>query len=204
MSIAPQLASSLFILASMDRLWTPWRYEYVSNVDTDKRKGVPSELSAWPTDTGCVFCNLLGASAYALEQGSMSSDEADRAANIIYRDRRCFICLNSYPYNSGHAMIVPYKHTDKLCALDGAIASEMMTLAQRLEGTLRKIYSPDGINLGMNLGKAAGAGVAGHVHMHMLPRWVGDTNFMTVVGETRVLPESLKTTWKRLREEFRQ
>jgi len=187
---------------SMDTLWTPWRYEYVSTADSTTRQGVPSQLAAWKGDCGCVFCNLLASSSFAMEQKTLSAEDADRAANIVYRGSFCFLCLNAYPYNSGHAMIVPYTHADQLCSLDETAAGEMMSLAQRLESVLRLIYRPDGINMGMNLGKAAGAGVAGHVHLHMLPRWTGDTNFMTVVGETRVLPESLQTTWERLRNAF--
>ncbi len=95
-------------------------------------------------------------------------------------------------------MILPYAHKDELARLESSTAQEMMALAQRLEPVFRKVYRPDGINLGMNLGKAAGAGVIGHLHLHMLPRWLGDTNFMTVIGETRVLPESLDVTWDRL------
>ena len=181
----------------MDILWTPWRYRYVSTVDTATRQGVPSELAAWPGDTGCVFCNLLGASAYVVANG-LPPAEADRAANIVARGERCFICLNAFPYNSGHVMILPYAHTAELGKLEAAEAQEMMAMAQQLERVLRKVYRPEGINLGMNLGKAAGAGVIGHLHMHMLPRWSGDTNFMTVIGETRVLPEPLEITWDRL------
>jgi ATP adenylyltransferase len=155
------------------------------------------QLAEWPGDTGCVFCNLLQASAYAVHNG-MDAGEADRAANIVYRGEGCFICLNAFPYNSGHVMVLPYAHLDELAALESSTAQEMMKLAQRLEQVFRKIYRPDGINLGMNLGKAAGAGVIGHLHLHMLPRWLGDTNFMTVIGETRVLPESLDVTWERL------
>lgn len=161
------------------------------------RKGVPPQLAAWPGDTGCVFCNLLQASAYAIGNG-LAPVEADRAANIVYRGDQCFICLNAFPYNSGHAMILPYMHINELWRLEMSTAQEMMALAQRLERVFSKIYRPDGINLGMNLGKAAGAGVIGHLHLHMLPRWLGDTNFMTVIGETRVLPESLDVTWDRL------
>lgn len=185
----------------MDRLWTPWRFAYVSSADKESRQGVPAALAAWPGDTGCVFCNLMAATAYAVAEG-MPVEEADRAANVVYRGKFCFICLNAYPYNSGHAMIVPYAHLDQLGRLEWNAAAEIMALAQRLERLLRQIYSPDGINLGMNLGKAAGAGVAGHLHLHMLPRWTGDTNFMTVVGETRVLPEGLEDTWRRLRAAF--
>lgn len=182
----------------MDRLWTPWRYEYVTAADTATRQGVPEHLAGWSGDTSCVFCNLLESTANAVRQG-MAQEEADRAANIVLRAEHCFICLNAFPYNSGHAMIVPYSHTDTLARLESAAAQEMMALAQRLERALRSVYRPDGINLGMNLGKAAGAGVAGHLHLHMLPRWLGDTNFMTVTGETRVLPESLAVSWERLR-----
>lgn len=182
----------------MDRLWTPWRYRYVSTVDSATRKGVAPELEAWPGDTGCVFCNLLGSTAYAVEHG-MAAESADRAANIVLRGKFCFICLNAYPYNSGHAMVLPYAHVDELSALLPDVAHEFLQLIQRLERALKQTYRPDGINLGMNLGKAAGAGVIGHLHMHMLPRWAGDTNFMTVVGETRVLPETLDVTWERLR-----
>jgi ATP adenylyltransferase len=128
----------------------------------------------------------------------MPTDQADRAANIVYRGQRCFICLNAFPYNSGHAMILPYAHVDELAGLDAAAAQEFMALMQRLERALKEIYRPDGINLGMNLGKAAGAGVTGHLHLHMLPRWAGDTNFMTVAAETRVLPEALEVTWDKL------
>ena len=183
----------------MDILWTPWRYQYVTTADTAQRQGVPAALAAWPGEMRCVFCNLLAATAYAIEHG-MERLEADRAANIVYRGQQCFICLNAYPYNSGHAMILPYAHIGELGTLEASVAAEMMVLAQRLERALRRLYRPDGINLGMNLGKAAGAGVAGHLHLHMLPRWAGDTNFMTVIGETRVLPETLDVTGDRLRE----
>jgi ATP adenylyltransferase len=181
----------------MDTLWTPWRYSYITTADSAARKGVPQALSAWPGDTGCVFCNLLAATKYAAEQG-MPAVEADRAANIVYRGERCWICLNSFPYTSGHAMILPYEHAGELSTLAEPAALEMMRLAQRLDRVLRDLYQPDGANLGMNEGKAAGAGVAGHLHLHILPRWVGDTNFMTVTGETRVLPEPLDVTWRRM------
>jgi ATP adenylyltransferase len=181
----------------MDRLWAPWRHEYVSSADAANRPGVPAALAAWPGDTGCVFCNLLAASAYAVEQG-MPPVDADRAANIVYRGQDCFLCLNAFPYNSGHVMIVPYDHVAELARLEVRAAHEMMDLAQRLERVVGEVYHPDGVNLGMNLGKAAGAGIAGHLHLHLLPRWTGDTNFMTTVAETRVLPESLSVTWERL------
>lgn len=162
---------------------------------------MPPVLSAWPGDCHCVFCNLIAAADYAIEHGMMP-EEADRAANIVLRGQSCYICLNAYPYTSGHVMIVPYVHEGSLTSLAPEIAQEMMALAQRTARALERAYSPDGINLGLNLGKAAGAGVAGHLHMHVLPRWVGDTNFMTVTAETRVLPEILEQSWQRLRAAF--
>jgi ATP adenylyltransferase len=126
----------------------------------------------------------------------------DEKALIVHRAKYCFVVLNAFPYTSGHAMVVPYEHVDQLQKLSVPAAEEMMALTQRLEGIMRELYHPDGINLGMNLGKAAGAGVASHIHMHILPRWFGDVNFMTSIGETRVLPEDLPTTYKHLRSKF--
>ncbi len=111
----------------------------------------------------------------------------------------CIFCDYSFPYTSGHVMVVPFSHMDELQKLPEAAAQEMMSLSQKMEGVLRQVYTPDGINLGMNVGRAAGAGVAGHIHMHVLPRWVGDTSFITVSGEVRVLPESLEQTYERIR-----
>jgi len=157
----------------MDYLWTPWRYAYITEA-----------VKSGENDT-CIFCAL--------------PKLADKEARIVHRAQHCFIILNSFPYTSGHVMIVPFAHLDQLSKLPEAAAQEMMALSQTMERVLRQVYSPDGINLGMNIGRAAGAGVAGHVHMHVLPRWVGDTNFMTVTGETRVLPEALEVTYERIR-----
>lgn len=190
------------ILGSVDHLWTPWRYAYVTQEDTrEARAGVPAALAAWPGDYHCVFCNLVAAADYAIAHG-MAAEEAERAANIVMRGQSCYICLNAYPYTSGHVMIVPFAHEGSLAALAAETAQEMMALAQRTARALERAYSPDGTNLGLNLGKAAGAGVAGHLHMHVLPRWFGDTNFMTVTAETRVLPEMLEQSWRRLRTAF--
>jgi len=158
----------------MDYLWTPWRFQYIT--------------SAGKTP-GCVFCEK-------------AAEKDDRRALIVHRARHCFIILNAFPYTSGHAMVVPYAHLDSLQTLPEDARNEMMDLTQKLEGVLRKLYNPDGINLGMNIGKAAGAGVAGHIHMHVLPRWAGDSSFMTTVSETRVLPEDLETTWERMTKEW--
>ncbi|MDT8069944.1 MAG: HIT domain-containing protein [Terriglobia bacterium] len=157
----------------MDYLWTPWRYAYITGADKIE---------------GCVFCE--------------ASKRTDEQAGIVFRGKHCFIILNAFPYTSGHVMVVPYHHLDELQKLPDAAAQEMMSLCQRTEAVLRELYQPEGVNLGMNMGKAAGAGIAGHIHMHVLPRWVADANFMTVVGETRVLPEALEQTFIRLKQKF--
>jgi ATP adenylyltransferase len=190
----------------MDRLWTPWRYEYVSRTEGKSesgRPGVPIALDAWPgtadNDCQCVFCNMIAAADYAVAQG-MSREEAEKAVHLLVRGESCFLCLNAFPYSTGHILIVPYRHVDSLAALPADEASEMMLLAQRVESVLRAVYRPAGMNFGINLGEAGGAGIAGHIHMHALPRWIGDTHFMTVAADTRVLPEALDTTWARIRQ----
>jgi ATP adenylyltransferase len=185
----------------VDYLWTPWRYAYVTEGDKKKRAGIPEELSAWPGDKGCVFCNMIAAADYAVEHG-MDRRAAERAAGIVLRAKSNFICVNRFPYTSGHIMVVPYEHQASLAALPQETAREMMDLAQRAERAQTEVYRPDGFNFGLNLGKSAGAGVAGHVHLHALPRWTGDTNFLTVVGETRILPEDFFVTWERMRKAF--
>ena len=188
----------------MDRLWTPWRYSYITRADEQARTGVPPELSDWPAaeDRHCVFCNMIAATDYAIAHG-IQPEVAERATHIVSRGKHCFVCLNAYPYSTGHLLIVPYLHLDSLAALPSDAAQEMMLVTQRAEALLRRVYRPDGLNLGMNLGEAAGAGIADHIHLHALPRWSGDTNFMTVTGETRVLPETLDITWTKLREAFK-
>jgi ATP adenylyltransferase len=158
----------------MDYLFSPWRYAYVSQAHKA---------------SGCLFCELPQA-------------QNDEKAFIVHRGKYCYVVLNTFPYTSGHVMVVPFQHTDQLRQLSVPAAQEMMELTRRLEGILREVYQPEGLNLGMNLGKAAGAGVADHIHMHVLPRWGADANFITVIGETRVLPEDLATTYKRIREKF--
>jgi ATP adenylyltransferase len=189
----------------MDRLWTPWRYSYITQADPQARSGVPAALSAWPPtdadDKHCVFCNMIAAVDYAIAHG-MPREGAERAARIVYRGVHCFVCLNAYPYTTGHVMVVPYQHLASLAALPLDAANELIHLAQRAELALREVYKPGGLNLGMNLGEAAGAGIADHLHLHVLPRWIGDTNFMTVTAETRVLPEPLDVTWAKLRPPF--
>jgi len=187
----------------MDLLWTPWRYQYVTTADKAFRPGVPASLSAWPGDLGCVFCNMLAAVDHAIATGT-PPDVAERAAGLVLRGTSNFVCLNAFPYTSGHVMVIPYAHQASLAALPSDTAHELMDLAQKTERVLTALYSPHGINFGMNLGQAAGAGVAGHLHLHGLPRWIGDTNFMTTIGETRVLPEDLDITWQRMRAGFEE
>ncbi len=188
----------------MDRLWTPWRYNYVTKSEAQpSRKGVPEALEAWPGDRRCVFCNMVAAADWALMEG-MDPVAVDRAIFLLERGATCFVVLNGFPYNNGHLLVIPFEHESSLAALPLATAEEMMRLARRAERALRAVYNPHGLNFGLNLGEAAGAGVAEHLHLHGLPRWSGDTNFMTVVGETRVLPEMLEGSWERLREVLRQ
>jgi ATP adenylyltransferase len=132
----------------------------------------------------------------------MDRDKAEATAGLVLRGEHCFICLNAYPYTSGHVMVLPYAHIDRLAKLATDAAHELMDLAQQTERVLQQLYLPHGFNFGLNIGHAAGAGVAGHIHLHAMPRWTGDTNFMTTIGETRVLPEDLETTWKRMRQAF--
>jgi ATP adenylyltransferase len=142
---------------------------------------------------------MIAAMDYAIRSG-MDVEEAEHAVYLVERGTTCFVCLNAFPYGTGHVLIVPYEHCDSLAALPAATAQELMQTMQRVERSLREVYQPDGFNFGVNLGEAAGAGIAEHLHIHGLPRWSGDVNFMTTIGETRVLPETLDVTWKRLRE----
>ena len=200
---ARQNACTRYTRPYMDRLWTPWRYSYITRADEQARTGVPPALADWPAaeDKHCVFCNMIAATDYAIAHG-MQSEIAEQATHIVYRGQHCFVCLNAYPYSTGHVLIVPYQHLDSLAALPTDAAQDMMLITQQAEAALRHVYHPDGLNLGMNLGEAAGAGIAAHIHLHALPRWSGDTNFMTVVAETRVLPEALDVTWAKLRAAF--
>ncbi|MBI1896559.1 MAG: HIT domain-containing protein [Acidobacteria bacterium] len=158
----------------MDRLWTPWRYAYVA-------QGGP--------DGGCIFCEK-------------AADNDDAANLVVHRGSKNLVLMNLYPYTSGHVMIAPYQHVASLEEADEATLEEMMSLARLAEKHLRAIYGAPGLNIGMNIGECAGAGVAGHIHMHVLPRWVGDTNFMTTTGETRVLPEDVRTSYEKVRRAF--
>jgi len=156
---------------TMQRLWTPWRMQYIVG---EKARG------------GCIFCS-------ALER------QDDRETLIVYRGQSAFVMLNKYPYNNGHLLVVPHLHTANLGDLTPDTQAELMALITQGVGWLKASSHPDGFNVGLNLGASAGAGVADHLHFHIVPRWTGDTNFMTISGETRVLPEWLDDTWSRLR-----
>lgn len=159
----------------MDHLWSPWRLQYVlSN----------------KVETGCPFCEA----PTLPEQQSL----------IVFSGRTCYVILNLYPYNNGHLMVVPYKHTDTLTGLDADELHELADLTRLSEAALREGYRLEGINMGVNLGKVAGAGIVEHIHVHLVPRWLGDTNFMPVIGQTRVLPEELGATAAKLRPIFQK
>jgi ATP adenylyltransferase len=132
----------------------------------------------------------------------MAAARQDEETLIVFRSRYNFVVLNRFPYTSGHLMIVPYVHAADLAGIDETAAADMMALTRTAARHLGALYRPEGLNLGMNIGQSAGAGVAGHIHMHVLPRWTGDANFLSTVGETRVLPEELSLTWRRLKDAF--
>jgi len=157
----------------MDRLWSPWRLEYITGSKPD---------------AGCVFC------------------DAPRPSHpdslIVYEGSTGYIILNKFPYNNGHLMSVPYRHVDSLGALQSDELQELAVMTRLSEAALLEAYKPQGINVGINLGRAAGAGILEHIHIHAVPRWIGDSNFMTAIGETRVLPEDLESSAKKLRPIF--
>jgi ATP adenylyltransferase len=161
----------------MDHLWTPWRMRYLQGNDRPSGEG----------KSGCVFCVMASANR-----------GCDIDNLIVRRADHAFVVLNRYPYNNGHLMVVPYLHTPSLEYLDVETLTEIMLLVNQSLGVLRSIYKPHGFNLGINIGEASGAGIAEHVHLHVVPRWAGDTNYMTVVGQTRIIPEDLPETCRRL------
>lgn len=154
----------------MKHIWTPWRMKYILGHRRER---------------GCVFCNEL-----KIEDGTRNL--------IVYRGKLAFVILNRYPYTTGHLMVVPMLHQPSLELLDPQTRAEMMEMVSKAVTVLRQVYHPSGFNVGINIGEAAGAGVAGHVHIHVLPRWVGDTNFMSTVSDTRVLPEALPDSYQRI------
>ncbi len=164
----------------MDVLWSPWRYAYIKSNDE----------KSTAENGGCVFCGILNDPA------------SDEEQYILHRAGFNFIILNIYPYISGHLMIVPYQHLANLDGADKNTTDELTDLTKRCQTVLREVYQPHGFNIGINQGKAAGAGVAEHLHQHILPRWIGDANFMTTLGETRTIPEDLRTTYDKLKNKF--
>ena len=166
----------------MDHLWSPWRLDYIIG----------------PKDkTTCVFCKAAG-------RPTADGTAGKRDPLVVFEGTLAYVILNLYPYNNGHLMIVPYRHESSLAALTRDEMNEIGLLVQRSELALREAYRLEGINVGVNLGAPAGAGIEEHVHVHLVPRWNGDTNFMTVIGETRVLPEDLRATAARLEPIFRR
>jgi ATP adenylyltransferase len=162
-------------VSGLERLWAGWRSSYI--------EGVVADPTEHPDD--CLFCRL--------------AELPDEEALVLERTERTFTVMNAYPYTSGHVMVAPLRHVADLETLDPDDAAAVMHATQRACAALQRSYHPDGLNVGVNVGRAAGAGVPGHVHVHALPRWTGDTNFMTSVAEARVLPESLRDSWEKLR-----
>lgn len=160
----------------MDHLWSPWRYQYVSSA---------------PATDECIFCQK-------------AADKNDAENFVVWRGRRNFVLLNLYPYTSGHLMVAPYEHVALLGDASAETVTELMLIARQSEKHLRDVYRPEGLNIGMNIGRAAGAGIAGHIHLHVLPRWTADANFMTTVGETRIVPEDIHITYEKLSRAFAQ
>jgi ATP adenylyltransferase len=159
----------------MEFVWSPWRYDYIA--------------SAGKTPASCVFCI-----------GEDRSQDADRL--VLYRGKENFLILNLFPYTAGHFMVAPFAHTAHFDEAPSGQLTEMMELAQRGMRALKSLYRPEGFNIGMNLGHCAGAGIREHFHLHVVPRWIGDANFMGITGETRVLPEALSVTYRRMSEVF--
>jgi ATP adenylyltransferase len=162
----------------LDHLWSGWRGEYVATV--------PSSDEVDTSEPSCVFCTII------------RSGEADTVTNVVRTGHKVVVLLNAYPYSTGHVMVMPRRHVDALEALDPDEAQELWATVTQAVATQRQVYSPEGFNVGLNLGRAAGAGLPGHLHVHVVPRWGGDTNFMTAVANTRVLPEALEVTRTKL------
>jgi len=163
----------------VERLWSPWRHAYIAAAGAEMAEGA-----------GCILCEV------------QKNPDDDEKNFLLYRASHNFVILNLYPYISGHLMIAPYAHLGEFDSAPKDATDEMMDLAKRCQTALREVYHPQGLNIGMNLGRAGGAGIPDHIHLHIMPRWTGDTNFISTVGETRVLSEDLPTTYRKLREKF--
>lgn len=169
-------------MSEIDRMWAPWRMEMIRTPKTTTE------------GTGCFLCDKPA-----------QSEEHDRENLVLERGRKCFCLMNLYPYNNCHLMVVPYRHTGNPLELSAEELSEIMEMTQRWVAVIKRSVNPDGFNIGMNVGRSAGAGMAAHLHMHIVPRWNGDTNFMSVTGNARVINQALEETWaelKKMREEL--
>lgn len=166
---------------SLEHLWAGWRREYIVEATERERAGVPTH-----DESRCVFCRLA-------ESGLPSEENL-----VVWRGALAFVVMNAYPYASGHVLVLPLRHVGPMAELTQGESAELWSATQDSVAAIEKAFDPDGLNMGANLGRAAGAGLPGHLHLHVLPRWSGDTNFMTSVSETRVLPETLQLSWKRL------
>ena len=164
----------------MERLWSPWRLAYVTGTSNEPDR--------------CIFCDVPAVPA--------AEDDGSRSSLVLAHGRACYVILNLYPYNNGHLMVVPRRHIGSLASATEDELLELMAFTRDAEVALTEAYRPQGINVGINLGRPAGAGIVDHVHVHLVPRWTGDTNFMSVVGNTRVLPEEMGETARRLRPIF--
>jgi len=161
----------------MKRLWAPWRTEYISGNKNNKGK--------------CIFCQK-------------PRENKDKENYILFRGKKCLVMLNTFPYNNGHLMVVPYRHIGSLEQLTPEEGQELVKVSSQMLALLKKVLHPEGFNLGMNIGEVAGAGIAGHLHLHIVPRWKGDSNFMPVISDVKVISESLDETYRKLRREMRE
>lgn len=177
-------------IPALGRIDASWRGDYIVAATKDERDDLAAGIVVGD-EARCVFCRILRA-----HTDGASTDEQSL---IVFRGETCVAILNKYPYSSGHMMVIPLRHVGELGELNAAEHAELWSVVTHSTEVIERAYHADGINLGANLGRAAGAGIPGHLHVHLVPRWNGDTNFMTVIGETRVVPEALDTTWAKLR-----
>ncbi len=187
------------------RLRADWRGEYIAAATETERADTANGMRAEDGER-CVFCRILGSPQdpetehVAKEVLATYEVATDEAKYIVHRGQHCIVILNAYPYTSGHCMVMPMRHVGTLVDLNAEESTELWDFVTHATAALGVAYAPEGINVGANLGRAAGAGIPGHLHVHVVPRWNGDTNFMTAIAETRVIPESLSTTWRKLHE----
>jgi ATP adenylyltransferase len=174
---------------ALGRIDASWRGDYIAAATATEKADVAAGAQVGD-EQRCVFCKILGAHS--------SCGVSDSDSLIVHRGSWCVAILNKYPYSSGHFMVMPIRHVGELALLSAEEHTELWSIVRHGTTALERAYSPEGINIGANLGRAAGAGVPGHLHVHLVPRWNGDTNFMTAIGEVRVVPEALDRTWSKL------